>query len=480
MPENRSAKAAAVNVDELKQRATVHVMEAVAERWSLLNRLGLTHSGKRDLYEACGYKTTLEFDDYDHRYRRGDVAKAIIDRPVDRSWGSQPKIEERKGKTTKLEAAWSVLAKESALFDKMARVDRLACLGTYAILVLGFDDAGAMDTEVTAATSLLYCNAYSQKTARIYSIFEDTKDPRYGKPEFYDVNVKIGTEKIHKARPIRVHQSRVIHVVSDSLESDVEGIPRLEAPFNRLQDLETIAAGGTEMFWRGAFMGLGFVLNDGVEMPVDEELSKFNHEIEEYVHGLKRYMRLQGMKVENLAPQVSDPRGHAEVCKDLIAAASGIPKRILFGSEAGQLASGQDDSNWSTIIRQRQRVICEAKILRPTVDRLIAVGVLPAPETDEYRVVWADLEDRRPSEIADTASRIADALSKYNNSAGIDEMLPPEIFLTDVLGFDKDRVEEIMELATKIANQNRLEAESDATIAAAVGGTTPGEAGGPV
>ena len=51
---------------------------ALVARKQLFHRLGMSYDGERDLYEALGYKLSLEFDDFYQQYQRQDIAKAII------------------------------------------------------------------------------------------------------------------------------------------------------------------------------------------------------------------------------------------------------------------------------------------------------------------------------------------------------------------------------------------------------------------
>ena len=70
----------------------------------------------------------------------------------------------------------------------------------------------------------------------------------------------------------------------------------------------------------------------------------------------------------------------------LISAASGIPLRIMTGSERGELASTQDDGNWASRIEERQLHFAEPMILRPLIDRLIELRALPEPSDGEYQL----------------------------------------------------------------------------------------------
>jgi len=422
--------------DNEERAAAMKVMNAVAVRASIASQLGMQYGGDRDLYTALGYKSQPTFTDYIGKYYRQDIARAVIDAPVRGSWREQPTIIESEEDETPFENDWVEIQDRCHLFNRMSRVDRLAGIGTYAVLLLGFDDSdnGVLSEPVEKAGNLLYATPYSMANAVIKTYEVDTKSERYGLPLLYTVQMKASGNTIGK----EVHHSRVIHVAEDVLEDDSLGIPRLRAILNRLDDLEKIVGGSGEMFWRGAFPGLGFLKNEGVTVGAQDEPAMVD-EIEEYIHGLKRYLKLEGIDIKEIAMQVADPSNHVSVQLDMIAAATRIPKRILIGSERGELASSQDEKSWNDTIGARQKEHCEPVIIRPTINRLISVGVLPEPK-DGYTVDWPDLSTPSDKEKAEVGEMIAQAMKAYLEVPGSDVVLPIEMFLLK-LGFTQSEVD---------------------------------------
>jgi hypothetical protein len=86
-----------------------------------------------------------------------------------------------------------------------------------------------------------------------------------------------------------------------------------------------------------------------------------------------------------------------------------MPKRILTGSEMGELASSQDRDNWKDQVNGRQTQYAGPYIVRPLVDRLIAYGYLPPPAkgVDEYEVTWPHMQVMTDAEKADGALKWA-------------------------------------------------------------------------
>lgn len=432
----RAAKKSNLTANERK--LALQILSALSMRADIAARLGMSYSDKRDLYQALGYKKEPSFNDYMAKYRRQDIARAIIDAPVRASWRQPPRITESEEEETKFEKAWSSLLKGRRVFHYLSRVDRLASIGAYGILLIGFDDGNGLDEEVRSAKDVLYLSPYSEANAKINQYVDDPKNERFDLPQIYSITMR-GRAQTSLSK--NTHWSRVIHVAEDCLEDDVEGMPRLEPVLNRLQDLDLIAGGSAEMFWRGALPGYGFKQDPGTTMQ-PQDLADLKDEIEEYMHDLKRYIRLRGISIENLAQQVADPSNHFAILVDLIACAVRIPKRILLGSERGELASSQDERAWMQRIDERRRQHCEAVILRPFVDRLITVGALPEPKQG-YTVDWPDLmapSDKEKAEVGETKSK---ALKNYVDSIGADQIVPPEIFLRKIIGMTDEEIKEI-------------------------------------
>src|SRR5512139_2845083 len=99
---------------------------SIVARANLAAYLGLQYGGDRDIYQALGYKTILVYKDFEARYVRQDIAKAIIDRPVKATWqGELDLIESEEAEKTPFEKAWYALNRKLKLRSLLARVDRL-------------------------------------------------------------------------------------------------------------------------------------------------------------------------------------------------------------------------------------------------------------------------------------------------------------------------------------------------------------------
>lgn len=426
----------------------LQTLSVLVARASLAAKLGTAYNGERDLYQALGYPTGISFWDFYARYRRQDIAKAVIDRPVQATWKNGFELVEADDhEETELEKSFSDLSKQLQLISRFARLDKLSGLGQYGVMLLGFDDvreSGDFLKPVSAGNrSLLYVKPLSEESATINEWESDPQDERYGLPRTY--NITLWNPGQQSSSMIVAHHTRTIHVVDGLLESEVEGIPRLESIFNRLMDLEKIVGGSSEMFWRGARPGYHGKVDPEFTM-TQETKDDLQSQIDEYEHNLRRILVNQGIDLQSLQQQLADPSTYVDVQIQMISAVTGIPKRILSGSERGELSSSQDKDSWLSWIANRRTEFAESCVIRPFIDKCILYGVLPQPK-DDYTIAWPELFAETEEEKAKIGQIRASALGSYASSPTASSIVPPEAFFEYFLGFDSDQIELITEMA---------------------------------
>jgi hypothetical protein len=445
---------------------SLQVFSELVGRAALASQVGKqTYGGNRDIYNALGYPNTENLDAtmYAERYRRQDMAKAIIDRPVRATWkGSLDVIETTSKKVTPFEKAWTDFSKEQKLKLLFPRCDRLTRMGRYSVLFFGMDDvkdSKGYTTEVAKGAKLLYLKPLSEQSAKIDSLENDPKNPRFGKPKYYNITIKneSSTTDISKnLAEVKVHYSRVLHLIEDTLEDEVYGIPVLESVFNRLLDLEKLIGGDAEMFWRGARPGYTGTVAPEYEMsPAMRDALK--EQIEEFEHNLKRVLVNEGVEYKALEQQIADPLNHVDVQVQMISAVTGIPKRILIGSERGELSSSQDKQEWVSYVTMRREEVIELTMLRPFIDKCIELNILPKPKN--YRIVWDKLFSLTDKERVELGKGRAVILKEYSANVTAQDMIPMDQFLQYFLGLDQNQVEEV------IANQpSKIREPEPATV----------------
>lgn len=427
-------------------------------RASILTRLGSSYSGNRDLYQALGYtEGELKFTDFYVKYIRHDIAKAVIDRPVRATWqGKLELLESEEENDTEFEKAWGKLNRLIGIKTKLSRLDRLTGIGRYGILLLGLDDVtsreGFGSPVAKGARKLTYIKPFGENNAPIAKFENNPKNPRYGLPLYYDIHVQEADNGV--TSQVRVHHSRIVHITDEPLESDVYGTPRLEAVYNRLMDIEKLVGGDAEMFWRGARPG--YEGKVAPEYTLTEEMrTALKDQIDEYEHNLRRFLINEGIDIQALQQQVSDPKSHFEVQISCVSAVTGIPQRVLMGSERGELASTQDTSEWKEYVQARREDHAEPNIVRPLVDRLIEYKILPQPKED-YTVKWNDLYSLSEKARVEIGKTRATALREYTYTPMAEAIVPPKAFFEKFLGFTTEEITLITKMQEEMISQEDL------------------------
>ena len=318
MPKKKKQQMSMMTMEQANDIVTLS--DAALARAKMAYKLGQSGYGSnRDIYVALGYLKTLDFSHYYARYKRQGVAKRIIIAMPNACWINTPKIIETQGKETVFEDTWTELQRELKLYAYLRRVDKLAGIGRYGVLFMGFSDTtetSGLSHEVVKSNTirLMYIRAFTEQNARVDRWDNDATSSNYGKPLTYKLQLRAEG----RTSSITVHYSRIIHVTEDLAESEVYGEPVLESIYNYLQDLELVSGSAGEMWWRGAFPGLAFNIDADAEVG-KPALASMKTEIDTYIHGLQRFLRLQGVEVKNLAPKVADPSKHIDMFYTLIA-----------------------------------------------------------------------------------------------------------------------------------------------------------------
>lgn len=399
-------------------------------RISALRQAGISFDGLRDMYAVLGYKRELTTQDYRERYARGGVTKRIVEALPKATWRGDVEIveDEDPDKITTFEQAWIDLEKRLKVKTTLLRADILAGLSTYAIILIGAP--GELNTELPKGLpeKLIYFTPFSggggpvagnrsqtvslDADATIEQFDEDPASPRFGLPLTYKIRrVDFKTPTFQQP----VHWSRVIHVAEGCLDDEVYGQPTLESVWNLLDDLDKVTGGGAEAFWLRANQGLQLDVDKDTDLSAAAK-TDLQRQADEYAHQMRRMLRTRGVTATPLGSDVANFSNPADAILTQIAGAKGIPKRILTGSEMGELASSQDRDNWRDQVNGRQTGYAEPNILRRLVDRLIDYGYLPQPVkgADGYAVRWAPMQVLTEQEKAAGAQQWAST----NQTAG--------------------------------------------------------------
>jgi len=431
----------------------IEVMRVAADlisRSNLAASAGLTFGGKRDLYATLGYPRVLIPRDYRDRYKRGGIASRIVEAFPKATWRGGAEIieDEDPDISTEFEQQWEDLERRLQLWPTLYRADVLAGLGPFAVLLIGA--SGPLEEELPklgGPEGVLYFTPYGPDEVVVELYEENTEDPRFGLPVQYSIS-RVGVKKSFSRR---VHWSRVIHIADGLLEDKTNGTPRLERVWNDLDNLDKVVGGGSEAFWMRVNQGTVFGVDKDVKIE-QPQLDKLKEEAEELAHQMRRTFAARGLTVTPLGSSVSPFSSQVQSLISLISGATGIPQRLLLGSERGELASTQDKENWNVRVQDRREDFAEP-IARDVVDRLIKYDGLSEPE--DYEIRWPELDDLNEIERADVATKWA----------GLGpEIVTPEEIRDRILRLDpmdEDQIAAVEEAETKKKEEEAAKQEAD-------------------
>lgn len=429
---------------------------------SALSRMGFADSsvvGTRDYDTILGYcDADQSYRTYKNMYDRGDLAKRIVDAPVAAVWANPPAVKELDSdeldKISVLNTEWQSVYVDLNIGDAFRRADKMNRLGTFSIIYVGYDDGGKLSSPVKDGAKIKYLQPLSTDNVTIGKLVNNYKDSRNGKPEFYQISSFVEPSgetsdtrsaaattapKKENQTLIQVHHSRVIHIVEDNLDSNIEGIPIFTHVYNRLIDLIKIVGGSAEMFWLGARPGYAAIANPDTVVS-QENYEEMEQMLEAFDNDMTRWIQTQGIDIKSLSPQVSSPKEHFGIIIACISAATAIPQRILTGAESGELASSQDKVNWETTIIERRTIFAEPKMLRPLIDMLQKSKQI---STSAYEIVWADLATLSEKDKADTAYKLSQSVMALGLTPGMLELLGPKIIGDKILQLDEESVRDL-------------------------------------
>lgn len=429
-----------------RRNGRVTANSVLGERMALAGSMGMLTFGskRRDVYAAAGYDKTIRYDQYLNRFLRQDAARPIVTAAVDDTWRKPPSlldgIDTESGiEGTPFTDAWLRLSASlpdeaetrRGLLHYLSRLDVVSRIGRYGVLFLGLADGLEPDQPATAnslgdASGLLFVSVFDEGSAKVTRWETDKTSPRYGKPLFYRLIGGVEGQVVN----IEAHWTRCIHVADNALTNDLYGRPALEIAWNRLIDLDKIMAATGEAGWSQMQPGYLFSTKDGYVLD-DADADERKEQMDEFVHGLRRFLEVNGYEATTLSGSLQDPSGAVSNVLKLLSAATGIPLRKLTGSERGELASSQDDDNWIDVIEARQQQHVTPAIIEPVVNRLVWLGVMPAPSSGSYVVWWPSLRSKNPQEQATIADTVAAALQKIG--ARVEPQIFAETYLPDLV-----------------------------------------------
>lgn len=389
------------DVDETYE-LTANELAGIQMRTMLAANLGKQYDGDRDLYDAFGWDKQPDVEDFYGMYLRHPYARAVVDMPALTTWRDGPEITDQQdseaGETTDFEDDVATLEEDERLWHYCKRADKLAGIGEYGLLVIGFADGKDLmkpvDTsEIGEPEDVQWLRPFSQRSVEDLLLDEDSQSDRWGYPTHYKLDLGDEDDATSATSTTAwVHHERVIHIAEDLLDDEVRGTPRMEPVYNALFDIEKTLGAAAEMAYRGADYGLAVSVDDGYQL--EDGGDQLKTEMQEFIHGFSKTMNLENAEVEQIGGNDIDPTPIIEPEIEAVSAYTGIPQSMLKGNETGERATTEDRKEWYGTVAERRDQFATPMIVRDLIDRFRTFGAIDAPDGDGYDVDWPPLAEQ--------------------------------------------------------------------------------------
>lgn len=409
-----------------------HTQSALTERSKLAGLAGQSFEGDRKLYDIFGWNKSPDFNDYWAKYKHQGLARSIIEKPVKKTWRHTPILHELDDDGDRKEGADTVeefrrFAKRTKFFYHCKQVDKLARIGHYAVMYIGVRGSTgnqlAQPVENTTFADIQYLDTFHEGSATVHQIQTDVQNPRYGMPEIYKIQMPDANGGTQERS---VHWTRVIHVAEHKDENKYEGTPALQVVYNNLDDILKILGGSAETYWLRSNPGFFVNIDPDEFAPLDEnadsdQISDIEDQISAYIHNFTRAVVGSGYDMDLLETDIADPSKSFDVQLSEIAGTTEIPKRMLIGSERGELASTQDMEEWYSHIGERQTNHAVPEILDPVIQRFMQWGMYE--DTFQHQWEWPPLFEMDAKDVVEMAKNIAQAAKAFVEHLSMGEVL---------------------------------------------------------
>lgn len=416
----------------------------------------------RDFKKILGYPDELKFKDLKALYERTPIAGRIVDKPVEDSWAEEPEVVpvDEQGEPLESEEAeefreaYETLVDEKDLNDVMMKADRLQRQGQFGVIFIGLSDASGDDGQAQPAPSrdrngteaesmdveddLLWLQPFSEGETDIHKRVEEQTNERFGLVKEYKIETfpeapSEDEDNEDGEQGILVHHSRVVHLTEETGPSEVRGRPALRRVYNRLMDLQKVLGPSAESLYQLIAPRYWFKLAESFDTDNVDQLAPA---WKDFVHNIKDMISTEGVEeIETLGGEDIDPSPTANMLFKVIAADLDIPQSVLFGNETGERATQEDRRLWYSNMEQRQKNHNAPNIVRPTIDRLQQIGVLP---DINYKVEWPNLFEQTPEEEANVMKTKAQAVAQLAGNGPVTEIAPMPVLREEVLGLPRD------------------------------------------
>lgn len=378
-----------------------------------------------------GFPDHLSFDQLYQMYCRNGVAKAVVDKTVNKVWQDQPLLQEddNADEMTPLETDVKTRFGKLRLWQKLAEADRRSLVGEYAGVIFRFADNKRMeepvDTVPGGLEGLVEIIPAWQGQLTVADFDSDPNSETYAQPRMFSFNESgFQTTQVGPRQPrtFNVHPDRVMVW---SRDETVFGTSLLSAGYNDLVTLAKIIGAGGEGFWKNAKAAPILTIEKDANLdtmasamgvPANEIADKIDAQVKDFNSGFDASLLLQNITAQPLNVNLAQPEQFRDGAMQSIAASAQMPVKILVGMQTGERASQEDAKEWAqTCMGKRSEYVIPN--IMSLIERLVRFNVLPERE---WNLHWADLTESTMAEKIERADKMAAVNLKHAQAGSMD------------------------------------------------------------
>jgi hypothetical protein len=385
--ENKITKSLRMQVNNLSNGLT-------AVRQQFTHMLGVSHNDNRDIYQEFGYVHNPSFNQLYEIAVEHPMANRLVFGMSKSCW--------RDGFTVYADDdddAKEVLDDEITKLNNkgmtgvLERADVLSRIGKFSCLFVGVPDGLPTNEPVGPVSGdgfkSIYFKAFAYDGIEIYSQVQEISDPRFGLPEYYRVQkmARDNSEKDTVLTSMLVHWTRIVHMVENPLDSDVEGIPYLRPVYNTLLDVMKTSGGSSEAFFRNVQRIIVNEIDPSFAATLSsnkEAQDSINESTKNFTNKMQNQIVTSGGKIKQLTSNMASPKDTFMVSVNNICAYSGYPVRAFTGEGGGQYSGEEDQLAVNNLIADRQKAKC-AGYVQQVMQILNRAGMVKLNELEDYR-----------------------------------------------------------------------------------------------
>jgi hypothetical protein len=307
---------------------------------------------------------------------------------------------------------------------------------------------------------LNFIRVFPEAQALITRWENNRNSPRFCKPVMYrlttiDPNASYSGLGLPLST-VNVHWTRITHVADthhQACSSEDLAVPSLQSVLYDVLDARKVSGASSEGYWLVAFIKTFLETHPQLGGDVDIDVEALQDMLENIRQGSQRDGLLKGLSANAIAPSMVDPTPYHDLKIKRICIRGGYPERLFEGSERGELSSGQDEDQHSDRIAERQNNYLSPRLVAPSTDQLISMGVLTEPE--QFFIEWPPVGTQDKLKQAQVFSTKMQGLAAAIQGQ-VDQLMPEKAILIEA-GFDEDAADQMLEDAAQELEDKQTE-----------------------